>query len=213
MITQENRIITNSTIFLLPIFGLPKKEYDKAGFVNAYIGYEGRHYGGPTLFLVFYAKERYADHLDDIMTMMDSAVLDFFGYKKSLVIMVLQIPRKFQWDFDNIIHSNYSKVSDSYREVVSDKTESKNKLYNEKVGKRLPLLIVDKDPLVQTFIQNKYDIELNAEGEVWERFDINKETLNDILLTKIIYTPFFPKDKIIKDINEDVDDITSSETL
>ena len=62
----------NSTIFLLPIFGLPKKEYDKAGFVNAYIGYEGRHYGGPTLFLVFYAKERYADHLDDIMTMMES---------------------------------------------------------------------------------------------------------------------------------------------
>jgi hypothetical protein len=213
MIKQGNRIITNSTILLLPIFGLPKKEYDKAGFVNAYIGYEGRHYGGPTLFLVFYAKERYADELDDIITMMDSAVLDFFGYQKSLVILVLQIPKQFQWDFHNIIHSNYSKVSDAYRQMVSDKTESKNKLYDEKVGKRLPLLIVDRDPLVQTFIENKYDIQLNVEGEVWERFDIDKETLNDALLTKIIYTPFWPTGNIIKDMNNSKDDSTPSQTL
>lgn len=195
---MNGKIVTNSTIFILPMFGLPKKEYDAAGFASSFIRYGNYRYGKPVLFAVFYARERYAEKLDDIITMIDSAVLELIPYNEALCILVLEIPKKFQWDYDHILHSNYSKVSEDYRQIVSDRTETRNQLYNEQVGKRLPLLIVEKDELIKQFIQKEYDIILDLETEVWERFDIEKETLTEQKLRDIMYQVF----RVPRDINK-----------
>lgn len=186
----DGKEVTNSTIMLLPMFGLPKQVFDKAGFASSFIKYGEYRYGCPVLFLVFYTKERYAQNLEDILTMMDSLVLEIIPFTETVGIVVLQIPKIFQWDFDHIVNSHYSSVSQAYREIVGDRTETRNKLYNEQVGKRLPLLIVEKDPLIREFIQDSYDIVLDLETEVWEKFDIQKETLTEQKLKEIMYQVF-----------------------
>ena len=190
----DGKEVTNSTIFILPMFGLPKRVFDDAGFASSFVKYGDRIYGSPVLFLVFYTRERYAENHEDIITMMDSLVLDIIPFSDTVGVVVLQIPKIFEWDFDHIIHSHYSNVSEEYRQIVGDRTETRNKLYNEHVGKRLPLLIAEKDPLIKEFIQKEYDIVLDLETEVWERFDIQKETLTEEKLKKIMYHVHrFPK--------------------
>lgn len=190
----DGKEVTNSTILLLPMFGLPKRTFDEAGFASSFVRYENYRYGCPVLFLVFYTRERYAQNLDDILTMLDSAVLETIPFSETVSVIVFQIPKRFQWDYDHIVNSHYSNVSEAYREIVGDRTETRNKLYNEHIGKRLPLLIVEKDPLIKEFIQNEYDIVLDLETEVWERFDISKETLTEQKLKDIMYQVHrFPK--------------------
>ena len=117
----DGKEVTNSTIFILPMFGLPLDTYKKAGFVNAFIKDTQKVFDKPVALLVFYCKERYVQDQDDIITMMDSLVIDIYGYNKKLLVVAVTIPEKFMWDYQKITFGQYSALSKEYQEMVSDK--------------------------------------------------------------------------------------------
>ena len=195
----RNLKYTVSTVFLLPMYRIPFKEWTTAGFVNCYVKDESKGYGFPVLHIVCYGKEKYGQALDDIITMLDELVVDLYGYDKTLVVLVVKIPEEFMQDYLTVFNSLYSQLSDNYRELVSEQTDTGNKLYDQHIGKRLQLLIMEGDPIAKNFmakeIINVEDVEI---GESWCKFVFQNETLTRKEVDKIIYTPFFKEGQLPK---------------
>lgn len=187
MIKVDGKKITNTTIFGLPIFGLPKQHWDEAGLFNAYIGDQQVEHKQPAIYFALWTQEKYADLQDDLITMMDSIVLDTYGYNEVMRVIVLAIPEEFVEDYQKMIEGKYSELSTSYKELVSDKVSGGNPVYEEKDGRRLQMLVIDCDPIVRTFVEKEYDISTEQCKEVWEAFDIKQETITPQVIQEITF--------------------------
>jgi hypothetical protein len=172
---------TTSYLFILPMFGLPMSVYKEAGIINSYCDYYkfNRPY---LLHTVFYNKPEYEENLLDLITMFDDAVLnvEYIGDK---VIVTLQVQKDFLSDYDLILESKYSQLSDLYRSYVSDKPSNPN----SKSEKRLQLQIMDKDEKCRRNVECIYEIELEEGYEIWRRFDKEEETITKDVLKTLLY--------------------------
>ena len=188
----RNLKYTQSTIWLMPMLRIPFSDWCKAGYVNSYVKDEKKNYGHPVILFACYAKERYAEALDDIITMLDSQVVDFYGYQNAVNIVVCKVPDEFMWDYHTIINGGYSNLSEAYKELVGERTNSGNKLYDEHVGKRLQLLIIEQNQLAKDFIAKEIvNMDEIEEGEIWPKFNFKNELLTENEIKNIIFTPFF----------------------
>jgi len=181
---MKNKLtFTDSTLWFLPMFNLPRKTYKEAGFINAFIGDE-QHFSEciRPLYLLF--KVGYEEQLEDIVTMLDSAVISQYNYN-NLHVVVLKIPQMFYRDCKLIEQGRYSELSDDYRALVSEKVQVTQQFLVNKKLKRLQLQIIDKDPLPQQWIEEIYDIQVDETCEYWTMFDKQKETITKQLIEQL----------------------------
>lgn len=199
---------TNSSIFLLPCFGISYKEFEDLGFVNCYLADKNREKVNSKdihIYLLFkpstelmeieqtggYLKlERETQHnrlskkieeLEDLDG--DRMVLlEDYDYEGGYIILVLKLPERLREDYNNFLGGKYSKLSTMMKKHYPNDKITKFK--NEKgqieqlLGKSLPLRIIERDITIKKYVEDKYDINLDDCEEYWSVPSLEKETLD-----------------------------------
>lgn len=178
---MNNKIkFTSSTLWFLPLYNLPKWEYDQRGFVNAFADDENKMYSSSIVLLLFKDTDFYGDQQGDLVTLFDEQVLDVYTYPGYLTVVVLKVPDEFLEDYEKVINSQYSQLSPLYREQVSEKVWARMAtpdISTISKEKRLQLQIMDKDKSVSRITGIS-----PGENEVW--FDWNQQ--DEIITNQLI---------------------------
>lgn len=173
----------DTTLFVLPIFGLPMVHYDTMGFINSFIAMEGREEKDPSIYMIFYDAPIHEEEMDNLIDMFPDLFIEKINYNEKLIITVFKIPEDYWSDYKTILTGKYSKLSEKYKLLVSDKPSLKpsnkdTKLFINGNKKRLQLMIIEKDPDCIEMVENMYDgLDISFADEVWKMFNKEDETL------------------------------------
>ena len=184
MIKIEGKPITTSTVFLLPMYTLSWQKCKEIGFINAFVEDTQKTFTINTCLLLFEADEQFLQEQINLITLLNGAVLEVYGYGEKLIVIALSIPDTFIWDYEKVLYGRYSQLSEKYQNLFLEKAGEG--IYKEKDGRRLQLLIIQKDPLVHSFLERTYDLDIPKDSELWEKFDRKKETITPELLEEIL---------------------------
>jgi len=176
---------TITSIFMVPTLNVPKDALLNNGFLNAYVGdvdkdiqYEN------SVYLLFLPKdiEQFREFLDDEYERSES-VIDDYDYPNGYVIIVYKLNHKFKNDYNLIKEGRYSETSKKFQELFSRVVKvKKNGLHRDHVS--LQYRIFNKTEDMIEYWESKLGIEFTENLEVWDGYDIAKETLNIELITK-----------------------------
>lgn len=186
---REKIKVTSSTGWLLPMYKMSIKEWQRVGMVNAFLHDEtiDRAQDTPHMRILCEASEEYCMLLEDVMMMLDEYVLDMYGINSKFVVLVLRIPEEYMDDYTLIIQGSYSKLSNDYRDLVSEKVLTMNEASYKSNGKRAQVMIMNKDPQVKRLAASIIqDMDNVQEGEIWERPNIQIETITQTIIDKLI---------------------------
>ncbi len=167
---------TNSTIFLLPALGIDPRDLEDCGFIDSYIRIEGKEYDKERRFLVAVFEPVTKDQKETFDVFLEREKFLSFVEEEikqgDKVIVVYRFPEEFYNDYDLIIEGKYSKVSDKYKGIFPKFREKKDKIVLS-----LQKLIFDKDPDFKEQQEERIGTDIEADSELWEVFDIDKEIL------------------------------------
>lgn len=175
---------TISSIFLVPTLNFPKDSLKNNGFINGYINdvdkdvqYEN------AVYLLFKPKclDRFREFLDEEYLRTDLVIEDY-DYDRGYVVIVYKLNEKFLNDFNLIKQSKYSKTSEEFKKQFSETITIEGPKGVFKKHYSLQYRIFNKTEDLVEFWEDKLGVDLGnvigSDFEVWEGFDINRETLN-----------------------------------
>lgn len=186
---QKTKDINNghtlTSIFILfPLFGVSYYSYRNCGFINSFIADPEKSYNNDSILIytVFKPKEEQFDYLSRLTNeMMDLELVADVYDRGEYVILVMILDEKFRKDYENFLKGEYSKFSQLYRDTCP-KLGRLEKVVNghlEYEGYQASQLrIANKDEEWRRFVEDFYDIELPEDGEVHEKPNLTKETIN-----------------------------------
>lgn len=176
---------TLTSIFMLPLFGISWFTYKNAGFINAYIGDPERIYTNDAvlIYLLFKPVDEQVSYMCVLLDeMMEQGMVADSYSRDSYEIVVLLLDDKFKWDYQRFLKGEYSKFSQLYRDTCpkQGKMEGKEIAGHQtfETFRSSQLRIVEKDPTWKEFVEEFYDIELPADGEVHESPKLEREIIN-----------------------------------
>ena len=164
---------------MVPTLNIPRDALLTSGFINAYVIDDRRdvQYAN-AVHLLFQPK-----NLDKFRSFLDleyertKSIIDEYDYEDGYVVVVYELNVDFKADFDLIRQGKYSKTSTKFKALFKDKLEVKlNGLKKEEWS--LQYLIFNKDKEMITYWQDKLGVTFGKDQEVWDMFNIQKETLN-----------------------------------
>jgi hypothetical protein len=165
---------TLTSIFMAPTLGIDLSILKENGYINAYSMDSEMHHED-AIYLLFKPADNteFRDFLEAEYDRTEDIIEDY-DYPGGHVVIVYRLNPDFKKDFDLIRLGKYSKTSKSFQKLfpLHIKTPKKDDEYS------LQYRIFNKTPDLVTFIEDKYDVKLFKEAEVWEMFEIEKETLN-----------------------------------
>lgn len=179
---------TATDMWLLPMFRIPHKEWQRAGLQNSYLqdSVFEKTYEGLTVRLLFKVDEEKYQLIEDAISTIPE-FKDMYGHGAEIIVVVLRIPEEFESDYDLIIQGKYSNLSPEYRDLVSDKLDSvMNEAAYKSNGKRLQMLVIEKNSKVKSVaakvIQNMDNV---AEGQIWEKPVLEQETITAQIIKQL----------------------------
>jgi len=165
----ETTICTN---FIAPTLKINGEDILKNGFINAYIddvdcdmGYKNCTYllfKPPDIDVFNHFIEEEYERTGDI--------IDDYDYEGGYTVLVYKLNMKFEDDFNLVKKGMYSKTSEKFQ-----------KLFKKITDKGTPStqhLIFTKDPKLKEYWEERADIRLKDEWEVWEGWSEDRETLD-----------------------------------
>jgi len=175
---------TITTIFMVPTLKVPKDRLKSNGFINGFMfneDEEHKHHEN-SVYLLFEPKnlDRFREFLDEEYERTKNIIEDY-DYEKGYVVVVYKLDEDLKADFDLIKKGKYSKTSEDFQKMFPEKIEIN---INGKVKNELSLQyrIFNKTEDLIEFWEEKLGINfkniLGKDFEVWEGFDIKRETLN-----------------------------------
>lgn len=191
-----------STVLILPIFSNLLKNirstdnnaeysihglfYD-CGLINAYLYEEDVSYDN-TLKLLFNRETLMNTQIfinKPIPTLFDLLVNSKYFKKVKVdgdfIVIYLKIDGKWDNDIKEIISSNYSKVSEKYKELLllkGSKVLSTNKVIDYLFLKNIPAKIVYKSNKLEDVLKEIFSINEPIDGEYFIKFNFFNETLD-----------------------------------
>jgi len=169
---------------MVPTLKVPKDSLLNNGFVNAYISDVDRDIQYPdSVYLLFLPIdiEQFREFLDDEYDRTES-VIDDYDYPNGYVVIVYKLNSNFKEDFNLVKEGKYSETSNEFQESFSRVVKiKKNGLHKDQVS--LQYRIFNKTEDMIKYWEDKIGIEWSKDLEVWDGFDIAKETLNIELIT------------------------------
>ncbi len=164
--------VTSTTLFLLPITGNVKTDMLKYGFLNAYIKDELKDEYENCVICLFQPK----DITDFDMFVEEEknkiSFVDDYDYPGGFSLLVYSLGKDYEDDVNRIMAGKYSKTTKRYRQLIP-----------VKVGKGISKttsvqhLVFEKSETMKKALEDKYDIEIPEDVELWEMFDKDHETL------------------------------------
>ena len=169
---------TITSIFMVPTLNIPKDQLKGNGFINGYskdgsreVQYEN------SIYLLFKPED-----LDKFRTFLDDEyertkdVIDDYDYEDGFVVVVYQLNKKFSRDFGFIREGLYSKTTPEFQALFPKIVKIKHGgLNRDEVS--LQYRVFNKTDDLRKYWEDKFDMEFDDEWEVWDGFELDKETL------------------------------------
>jgi hypothetical protein len=163
---------------MVPTLGIDKDAIKANGFINAYSRDGGRdvHYEN-CIYILFKPEDidMFREFLDGEYERTKS-VIDDYDYENGFVVVVYELDRKFKKDFALVKEGLYSKTSSEFQAKFSKIVKIKREgLHKDEIS--LQYRIFNKTEDLRKYWEDKFDMEFDEEWEVWDGFNLDKETL------------------------------------
>lgn len=178
-----NKTITS--IFMVPLLKIPKDQMRLNNFINAYIKNFDRdvEYSENTIHLLFCPEniDRFREFLISEYKRCEYIIEDYDYFNNKFIVVVYKIDDKFKEDIELIKSGKYSKTSQDFQnEFPKNITIIEKGFHKNEVS--LQYRIFNKTEDLIDFWNTKLEIDIsslfeNNDFEVWEGFQIDRETL------------------------------------
>jgi hypothetical protein len=168
-----------NTIFIVPTLGIDREKLRINGFLNGYsrdidkeINYEN------SVYLLFRPPnmDRFKEFTDDEYDRTSSLIDDYDPCPK-FVVLVYSLNPKFKEDFELIKQGKYSKTSQEFKALFPKIVKViKKGVPREETS--LQYQIFNKSDSLREYWESRIAMDFKDDMEVWNNFDLEKETLN-----------------------------------
>lgn len=169
---------TITSIFMVPTLKIDKENLKENGFINGYSkdGQKEVQYEN-SIYLLFKPKDldKFREFLDDEYERTKD-VIDDYDYDDGFVVVVYQLNNKFKRDFGFVRQGLYSKTTPEFQAVFPKIVKIKRGGLN-KDEISLQYRIFNKTEDLRKYWEDKLDMEFDEDWEVWDGFELDKETL------------------------------------
>lgn len=172
---------TITTIFMVPTLKVPKDLLNNNGFINGYIKDVDKEFDYPYskyIYLLFKPKDldKFRDFLDSEYERTEDLIEDY-DYEDGYVVLIYKLNEKYEKDFRLIRNGKYSKTSKEFQNIFPKAIKI---IVDGKHRDELSLQvrIFKKTEDLKTFWEDELNVRFNDDQEVWEGWDIERETLN-----------------------------------
>ena len=170
---------TITSIFMVPTLGINKELLKDNGFINGYCKDEKREVQYErSIYLLFKPKD-----LDKFRSFLDGeyertkSVIDDYDYEDGFVVVVYELNAKFKKDFTLVREGLYSKTSPEFQAKFPKIVKIKRGgLHKDEIS--LQYRVFNKTEDLKQYWEDKLAVDFDDDMEVWDGFDIDKETLN-----------------------------------
>lgn len=169
---------TITSIFMVPTLGIDKDAIKANGFINGYSRDGGRdvHYEN-CIYILFKPEDLdlFREFLDGEYERTKS-LIDDYDYDGGYVVVVYELDQKFKKDFALIKEGLYSKTSPEFQAKFSKIVKIKRGgLHKDEIS--LQYRVFNKTEDLKKYWEDKFGMEFDDDWEVWDGFDLDKETL------------------------------------
>jgi len=170
---------TITSIFIVPTLSIGRERLLDNGYINGYIkdGRKEVQYEN-AVYLLFKPNDldKFRDFLDEEYERTKS-IIDDYDYEDGFVIIVYVLNKKLERDIELIKKGKYSQTSFAFQSIFPKIVKLKrNGLYKDEIS--LQFRIFNKTQDLREFWEDKFDMELDENMEVWDGFFEENEILN-----------------------------------
>lgn len=170
---------TITSIFMVPTLGIKREKLIINGYMNGYISDSRRdvqHRNAVYLLFKPDDLDRFREFLDDEYER-TTYILDDYDYEDGYVVVVYQLSPTWKEDFLLIREGLYSRTSDEFQQLFPKVIKiMKNGLHRDEIS--LQYRIFKKTEDLKQYWEDRLGIVFTDDMEVWDGFDIDKETLD-----------------------------------
>jgi hypothetical protein len=171
---------TITTMFFVPTLSIDRDTLAKNNFINGYVKDSNRDIQYENaVYLLFKPEDldKFRIFLDDEYERTKS-IIDDYDYEDGYVVLVYELDKVFNQDFELIKQGKYSKTSKKFQKLFPKtmKVHLSTNTFQTKVT--LQYRIFNKTEDLREFWEEKIDIKLDENSEVWTMFIEDKETLD-----------------------------------
>jgi hypothetical protein len=171
---------TITTMFFVPTLSIDRDMLAKNNFINGYVKDSNRDIQYENaVYLLFKPEDldKFRIFLDDEYERTKS-IIDDYDYEDGYVVLVYELDKVFNQDFELIKQGKYSKTSKKFQKLFPKtmKVHLSTNTFQTKVT--LQYRIFNKTEDLREFWEEKIDIKLDENSEVWTMFIEDKETLD-----------------------------------
>jgi hypothetical protein len=169
---------TITTAFIVPTLGIPKEQLNINDFINGYSKDANRDVQYENCIYVLFRPS----NVDRFRLFLEKEyervkVVDDYDYEGGYVIVVYELDKKYSKDFGLVRQGKYSKTSKQFQEQFSKmvKINTGGNNFREDVSLQYRVFTKSKD-LVE-YWENRLDIKIDEDQELWNGFHEEMETL------------------------------------
>ncbi len=170
---------TITTIFMVPTLKIGRETLHNNGFINGYIkdGKKDVQYEN-CIYLLFKPEDldKFKDFLDGEYER-TKAIIDDYDYEDGYVVLVYELDKKFKKDFEKVRESKYSATSKEFQ-TMFPKTVKLNVNGRTKEEISLQYRVFNQTEDLVQFWENKLDVKMDEDQELWHAFIEDDEILN-----------------------------------
>jgi hypothetical protein len=169
---------TITTIFMVPTLGIDKDTIKANGFMNGYCKDGNRDVQYENCIYILFKPtdlDKFRDFLDGEYERTKS-LIDDYDYDGGFIVIVYELDKKFKKDFTLVKKGLYSKTSPEFQAKFSKIVKIK-RIGLQKDEISLQYRVFNKTEDLRKYWEDKFDMEFDEEWEVWDGFDLDKETL------------------------------------
>lgn len=170
---------TITSIFIMPTLKIGRERLLGNGYINGYIKDEGKDVQYQNAVYVLFKPKKmdaFRDFLDEEYARTNQ-IIDDYDYPDGFVVVVYNLDEKFKKDFLLIKEGLYSKTSKEFQAQFPKIVKLfKNGLHKDEIS--LQYRVFNKTEDLKKYWEEKLGVEFDDTMEVWDGFNIDKETLN-----------------------------------
>lgn len=170
---------TITSIFMVPTLQIPREELKNNGFINGYVKDEHRDVQyKDCIYLVFQPKnvDKFREFLDSEYERTKD-IIDDYNYEGGYVVVVYHLNPTFSNDFQLVRLGKYSKTSKTFQTLFPKVIKIvKNGLHKDEIS--LQYRVFNRTEDLIKFWEDKLDVVLDEDQEVWHGFEYENEILN-----------------------------------
>ena len=170
---------TVATIFMVPTLKIKRETLMENGFINGYLSDSRRdvqHRNAVYLLFKPTNLDKFREFLDNEYER-TNYILDDYDYEDGYVVVVYQLNPVWREDFMLIREGMYSRTSQDFQKDFPKVIKiMKNGLHRDEIS--LQYRIFKKTDDIKQYWEERLDIVFTDDMEVWDGFDIARETLD-----------------------------------